>query len=42
MCKSYYCLIDLHNTQDCHYHCIFISVIVIVIVIVGEQGMAQW
>ena len=40
MYKSYYCLVDLHNTQDCRYHCIFIYVIVTVIV--GEQGMAQW
>ena len=40
MYKSYYCLVDLHNTQDCRYHCIFINVIVTVIV--GEQGMAQW
>ena len=40
MYKSYYCLVDLHNTQDCRDHCIFINVIVTVIV--GEQGMAQW
>ena len=40
MYKSYYCLVDLHNTQDCRYHCIFINVIVTVIG--GEQGMVQW
>ena len=40
MCKSYYCLVHLHNTQECHYQCN--STNVIVTVIVGEQRMAQW